>query len=39
MRDGYRRLPAIREWLAKFGHYAPGYQPRSGKRKVSTQAN
>jgi hypothetical protein len=30
---------AIREWPAEFGPYAPGYQPRFCKSKVSTQAN
>jgi hypothetical protein len=27
----------VREWLPEFRPYAPGYQPRCGKRKVSTQ--
>jgi hypothetical protein len=39
MRDGCRCLPTVREWLAKFGPYAPRYQPRSGEGKVSTRAN
>jgi hypothetical protein len=34
-----RCRPTVREWPAEFGPYAPGYQPRFGKRKVSTQAN
>jgi hypothetical protein len=29
----------IREWPAKFGPYAPEYQPHFGKHRVSTQAN
>jgi hypothetical protein len=37
MRDGYRRLPTVREWLAEFRPYAPRYQPRSGKRRVPTK--
>jgi hypothetical protein len=37
MRDGCRRLPTAREWPAEFGPYAPGYQPRSGKHRNSTQ--
>jgi hypothetical protein len=39
MHDGCRHLPTIRKWPAKFGPYAPGYERRSGKRRVSTQAN
>ena len=39
MRDGCRRLPTVHEWPLKFGPYAPGYQPRSGKSRVSTRAN
>jgi hypothetical protein len=39
MHDGCRHVPTIHEWPAEFGPYAPGYQPRSGKLKVSTQAN
>jgi hypothetical protein len=39
MRDGCRRIPTVREWPAEFRPYAPEYQPRSGKCKVSTQAN
>jgi hypothetical protein len=39
MCDSCRQAPTIREWPAEFGPYAPGYQPRSGKRRVSTQAN
>jgi hypothetical protein len=39
MRDGCRRLSTVREWLAEFGPYAPGYQPRSGKRRDSIQAD
>jgi hypothetical protein len=39
MRDGCRCLLNVCEWLAKFGPYAPRYQPRSSKRRVSTQAN
>jgi hypothetical protein len=39
MRDGCRRLPTICELPNEFGPYAPGYQPRFGKRRVSTQAN
>ena len=27
----------MREWPAEFGPYVLGYQPRSDKRKVSTQ--
>jgi hypothetical protein len=38
MHDGCRHLPTIREWPTEFGPYALGHQPRSGKRKVSTQA-
>jgi hypothetical protein len=37
--DGCRHLPTIRQWLVEFRRYAPGYQPRSGERRVSTQAN
>jgi hypothetical protein len=37
MRDGCRRLPTAREWPAEFRPYAPGYQPRSGKHRNSTQ--
>jgi hypothetical protein len=39
MRDGCRRLPTAREWPAEFGPYTPGYQPRSGKHRDSTQAD
>jgi hypothetical protein len=39
MRDGCRRLPTVREWLAEFGPYTPGYQPRSSKHRDSTQAD
>jgi hypothetical protein len=39
MRNGCRRLPSIREWPAEFRPYAPGYQPHSSKRRVSTWAN
>jgi hypothetical protein len=39
MNDGCRRLPTVCEWPTKFGPYAPGYQPRSGERRVSTQVN
>jgi hypothetical protein len=39
MRDGCRRLPTVRKWPAKFGPYAPGYQPHSSKRRDSTQAD
>jgi hypothetical protein len=39
LRDGCRHLSTIREWPAEFGPYAPGYQPRSGEHRVSTQAN
>jgi hypothetical protein len=39
MCDGCRHLPTIRKWPAKFGPYAPGYQPRSVERRVSTQGN
>jgi hypothetical protein len=39
MRDGCRRQPTVREWPTEFGPYAPGYQPRSGECRVSTQAN
>jgi hypothetical protein len=39
MCDRCRCLPTIREWPAEFGPYAPKYQPRSSKRRVSTQAN
>jgi hypothetical protein len=37
MRDGCRRLPTAREWPAEFEPYAPGYQPRSGNHRDSTQ--
>jgi hypothetical protein len=36
-RNGYKRRPTVREWLAEFEPYAPGYQPRFGERRVSTQ--
>ena len=36
MRDGCRCRAIVREWSAKFGPYAPGYQPCSGKCRVST---
>ena len=39
MRNGFRRLPLVQEWLAEFGPYAPGYQPRSDKSRVPTRAN
>jgi hypothetical protein len=39
MRDGCRRLPTVREWLAEFGPYTPRHQPRSGKHRDSTQAD
>jgi hypothetical protein len=39
MCEGCRRLPTIREWPAEFGPYTPGYQPRSGKHRDSTQAD
>ena len=39
MRDGYRHLSTVRDWPAKFGPYAPGYQPRSDKSGVPTRAN
>jgi hypothetical protein len=39
MRDGCRHLPTVREWPTEFGPYAPGYQPRSGKHRDSTQAD
>ena len=39
MLDGCRRLPTVREWPAKFGPYAPGYQPCSNKSRVPTRAN
>jgi hypothetical protein len=39
MRDGCRRLAAVREWPTEFGPYTPGYQPRSGKHRDSTQAD
>jgi hypothetical protein len=39
MRNGCRHLPTVREWLVEFGPYAPGYQPRSGKHRDSTQAD
>jgi hypothetical protein len=29
----------VREWPAEFGPYTPGYQPRSGKHRNSTQAD
>jgi hypothetical protein len=37
--NGCRCLPSIHEWLAEFRPYTLGYQPRSGKCRVSTQAN
>jgi hypothetical protein len=37
MRDGCRRLLTTREWPAEFGPYAPGYQPRFGNHRDSTQ--
>jgi hypothetical protein len=39
LRNGCRYLPTICEWPAKFGPYAPRYQPCYGERWVSTQAN
>jgi hypothetical protein len=39
MHNSCRCLQTIREWPTEFRPYAPGYQPRSGKRRVSTQAN
>jgi hypothetical protein len=39
LRDGCRRFPTVREWPAEFGPYTPGYQPRSGKHRNSTQAD
>jgi hypothetical protein len=39
MCDGCKRLPIAREWPAEFGPYTPGYQPRSGKHRDSTQAD
>jgi hypothetical protein len=39
MRNGCRRFPTVREWPAEFGPYTPGYQPRSGKHRNSTQAD
>jgi hypothetical protein len=39
MHDGCRCLPTVCEWPAEFRPYAPGYQPHSGKRMVSTRAN
>jgi hypothetical protein len=39
MRDGCRHLLTACEWPADYGPYAPRYQPRSGKRRVSTRAN
>jgi hypothetical protein len=39
MRDGCRHLPTVHKWLAEFGPYAPGYQPRSGKGRDSTQVD
>jgi hypothetical protein len=39
MRDGCRRFLTVREWLAEFGPYTPGYQPRSGKHRNSTQVD
>jgi hypothetical protein len=39
MREGCRRLPTIHEWPAEFGPYTPGYQPRFGKHRDSTEAN
>jgi hypothetical protein len=37
MRDGCRRRTTVREWPVEFEPYAPGYQPRSDKRRVSTR--
>jgi hypothetical protein len=39
MHDGCRHLPTVREWPVEFGPYAPGYQPRSGKHRDSTEAD
>jgi hypothetical protein len=39
MHDGCRCLPTVREWPAEFRPYTPGYQPRSGKRRDSIQAD
>jgi hypothetical protein len=39
MRDVCRCLPTACEWPAEFGPYAPGYQPRYGKHRNSTQDN
>jgi hypothetical protein len=39
MRDGCGRLPIARKWPVEFGPYAPGYQPRSGKHRDSTQVD
>ena len=39
MRDGCRCRPTICEWPTEFGPNAPGYQPCSGERRVSTGAN
>jgi hypothetical protein len=39
MHNGCRCLPTVRVWPAEFRPYAPGYQPRSGEHRVSTQAN
>jgi hypothetical protein len=38
MRDGCRRQPTVRKWPAKFGPYAPRYQPRNGEHRASTQS-
>jgi hypothetical protein len=39
MCDGCKCFPTVREWPAKFGPYAPGYQPCSGKHRNLTQAD
>jgi hypothetical protein len=39
MRNGCRCFPTVREWPAEFGPYTPGYQPRSGKHRDSTQVD
>jgi hypothetical protein len=39
MRDGCRRLSIVHGWLAEFGPYVSGYQPRSSECRVSTWAN
>jgi hypothetical protein len=37
MHDGCQRRATVQEWPAEFRPYAPGYQPRFGRRKVSTR--